>query len=501
MALSAPLDALYAACEVNEAAWEAASAECGSAPAQDHELIIAKLRHEIDEESNPALLPLADAAVRRRVAFVSDDDHVSVGLGSGALAWPVSRVPDPTTVDWSQVHDIPLALVTGTNGKTTTVRMLGAMAYAADITAGNTSTDGVQLDSDFIAHGDYTGGEGARLLLRDRRVNLAVLEIARGGMLRRGLPVTRADVALVTNVGTDHLGEYGVVDLRQLAAVKLIVARAVRQHGLLIVNADDPVLAPAAREVTGRLAWLAVDWSDARLAELSGDVWLCRDSGLGLWRDGTWDVWLSVEEVPATLGGAAIHNVYNALGALGVGAKLGLPREAICLGLSRFASDSRSNPGRGNVYALGGVIAYADFAHNPEGLRTVLRLADSLPARRRLVILGDRTDEEIDALAEIAAEARPDRIILKQMREYLRGREPGVVVRRLRDRLDACGFPGDRIEIVSSEMGAVRRALEWAEPNDLLFLLLHAERDAVLDFLDDLASRGWEPGSPLPGDP
>ena len=135
-----------------------------------------------------------------------DDDRVSVGLGTGSLSWRTDEIPDPSTVDWSAVHDVPVLLVTGTNGKTTTVRLLGAIAAAASRVPGLTSTDRIEVGGDLVDAGDFSGPGGARTLLRDRRVEIAILETARGGMLRRGLAVDRADAALVTNIAADHLG-------------------------------------------------------------------------------------------------------------------------------------------------------------------------------------------------------------------------------------------------------------------------------------------------------
>src|SRR5436305_3387256 len=244
--LSAPLDALYAATEANETAWEAARAAVSGgtgAPDPDLAATVERLRAAVAAERNPALLALGDAAATRGVAFLADGEQVSVGLGSGSLAWPVAELPRPEEVPWESVHDVPVVLVTGTNGKTTTVRLLAAMARAAGIAAGSTSTDRIEVAGEEVTRGDYSGPGGARALLRDRRVELAVLETARGGMLRRGLAVRRADAAAVTNVAADHLGEFGVHDLAALADAKLVVARAPGPAAPPGRNADDPLLA------------------------------------------------------------------------------------------------------------------------------------------------------------------------------------------------------------------------------------------------------------------
>ena len=155
-------------------------------------------------------MALREAARARDVTFLAGEELVSVGAGGGALVWPAGALPDPAAVDWSRVHDVPVALVTGSNGKTTVVRLLAAILAGHGLTVGITSTDGVSVGGVRLAEGDYSGPSGARLLLRRPEVEAAVLETARGGLLRRGLGVDRAAVAVVTNVADDHLGEFGI---------------------------------------------------------------------------------------------------------------------------------------------------------------------------------------------------------------------------------------------------------------------------------------------------
>jgi len=249
LALSAPIDALYAATEVNEWALAAANAELGGPPAPLLEQEIPRLRRLIESERKPALLALRSAARRHGVSFLWDDRVVSVGSGTGSRSWNTTALPDPELVDWRKVHDVPAVLVTGSNGKTTTVRLLTAVATAAGRVAGMSCTDSVNVGGDILARGDYAGPMGARMVLRDSRVEFAVLETARGGLLRRGITVDRADAAIVTNIAEDHFGEFGVSDLRALAETKLIVARPVAPMGRVVLNADDPELVAAARKV------------------------------------------------------------------------------------------------------------------------------------------------------------------------------------------------------------------------------------------------------------
>jgi len=500
LAISAPIDALYAACEVNETAWAMAQDALTGGSGMLAAGRTAELVSLIEQERDGDLRALAEAAAAHDVTFLSDDEIVTVGLGAGSSSWPVGTLPRPDQVDWSAVHDVPLALVTGTNGKTTTVRMLACIASHAGLRVANTSTDGVQLDGETVLPGDYTGPEGARALLRDQRVQIACLETARGGLLRRGLPVPRADGACVTNVGHDHFGEYGIESLEAVAAVKMLVARAVAPRRL-ILNADDPVLVSAAQAAGIEPTWFSLVPERPAAAREHAPVWTVREGFLGLLSGSAFERVVAIDRIPSALDGAARHNVANALCAAALARLLDLPDAAIAAGLESFGSAADHNPGRGNLVEFGELRAWVDFAHNPEGLRAILDLASGLEPARVLLILGqagDRDDASIDALAEIGAAAAPARILLKEMRKYLRGRQEGEVVGMLRDRLRAVAYPDERVAVCDSELDAVREALRWGRSGDLLLLLVHSQRDETLRLLDHLQGAGWMPGDPLP---
>jgi UDP-N-acetylmuramyl tripeptide synthase len=504
LALSAPIDALFSATEVNEWAVARATERLGGPPAPGEAEAATRLRAQIAAESRPALVALHAAAGARGVTFLHDPDEVSVGGGSGSITWPIGALPAPGAVDWSRVHDVPTVLVTGSNGKTTTVRLLAAVAAAAGRVTGLSCTDSVTIAGEPMERGDWSGPAGARLVLRDRRVEFAVLETARGGILRRGLAASRAVAAIVTNIAEDHIGEWGVADRRALAETKLVVGRAVLPGGRLVLNADDDELVAAAGAVRAPILWISCDPALPRLrAHLAagGDACWLESGTIVLTRQGTRSEVLPVADVPVTIDGAARHNVYNTLGVVALAAVAGLPLDSIRSGLRGFHGSSRENPGRLNLYRLDGVTAIVDFAHNPHGMDALVTLARALPAERRLVILGQAGDREDDAIRQLARSAwafRPDRIILKEMAHYLRGRQPGETSDLLAQELRRLGAPPDTIQREESEFAAVRSALAWARPGDLLLLPTHAERGRVLALLERLIQSGWRPGTPLP---
>jgi len=504
LCLSAPIDALYAATEVNEWAFAAAVAQLAGETTPDIEAAAERLKAEIAEEVNPPLLFLRDAAAKQGVQFISDDELVSVGIGRGVRTFPVRELPSQDELDWSAIHDIPVAIVTGTNGKSTTVRLVAATARAAGLVAGVSSTDGVHVGGATVEEGDYSGPEGARKVLRNAGVDVAILETARGGLLRRGIGVARADVALITNVDEDHLGESGIANIDALVETKLVVRRAIGPDACLILNADDPNLVARAAELDLPLAWFALSPAPepiARQIAAGGEAaWLDGES-LILQKNGARETVATIPEIPIALGGAARHNIANALAAILVGNRLGIAPAFIASGLRAFTGSPDENPGRGNVFDIGGVRIIVDYAHNPHGFRALFDMAGALPAERRLLLMGqagDREDEAIRELVRTAWRARPDRIVIKEMPEYLRGRQPGEVRAIIAAEFAALGVAPTTITHADSELAGVRQALAWARPADLLLLTTQAERKEVLALLAQMQAEGWRPGQELP---
>ena len=514
LTVEAPIDVLYAATEVNEAAWHAAARALGGGEtdgldgdgdaADDRDAAIARLREAIERERRPWLLELADEAHRHGVTLLADDRRVSVGFGAGSRVWPLEETQQVMSrIPWSEVRDIPCALVTGTNGKSTTVRLLGSIAAAAGQVAGITSTDHVTVGEEVVAEGDYSGPNGARTVLRDRRVQVAVLELARGGILRRGLAVPSAQVALVTNVANDHLGEFGIFDVAALADAKMVVAKAVGPEGRVVLNADDPLLVERGLGLHVPVTWFTLDASDpmvkGHLAR-GGEACLLSGDTLVLARGTERHTVARVQDVPLTFDGAARHNIANALAAIGVARSLGMDFEAIRSGLTSFESSPSHNPGRGNVWRLGDVTAIVDFAHNPHGLDALAAMTAALPARRRALVIGqagDRDDDAIRAFARSAWAMRPDRVFIKEMTPYLRGRSLGVIPEMIERELRRLGAEAQTLERHDTELDAVIAALRWAHPGDLLLLTTHAQRDEVLALMERLAAAAWKPGEPL----
>jgi len=504
LGFTAPPDVLYTATELNEWAWAAAEQVVAGGEPPPLEPEAGRLRAALAAERNPALVAMREAARHHGVNFLAGEEAVSVGSGTGVRIWPELGIPEPSQVRWPDVHDVPIALVTGSNGKTSVVRLLAAMATEAGRVAGTTTTDGVAVGGRFLEESDFSGPSGARMLLRRAEVETAILETARGGLLRRGLAVEHARAAIVTNIAADHLGEFGVQTLDQLAETKLLVARAVGPGGVVVLNAEDPVLVRWAARVDAEIVWFALDPAapplQAHLARGGAAAVLDQGRLVLIQRDAR-TVLATVDAMPFALGGAARHNMANALAAIAAAGALGIDGGAVRRALARFGRTPGDNPGRANQIELGGVHLFLDYVHNPHGMGALAAALERYPSRRRLVLIGqagDRDDASIRELARAALALRPDRVVLKEMDAYLRGRAPGEVPALMTSALVDAGFPREAIVAAPDEVAGVRAALAWAAAGDLLVLGIHQDRRAVMALLESLRESGWSAGRPLP---
>lgn len=473
LAFEAPIDALYAGIAVAEWAWE----ECGNQDPDFNEsasLILARTA----DDANPAMVAMQAAAAHYGVPFLWDDDAVSVGYGPTAVTWLSREVPESTSIAWHKHSTIPIALVTGTNGKTTTSRMAANILRIAGKTVGLSSTEGVMVNDAWIERGDYSGPGGARMVLRHPRVDAAVLETARGGLLRRGLGVEKADVAVITNIAADHLGDFGSRTMQELLDIKWIVSRAVRENGTLVLNADDPLLVEQAKDYDGQVTWFSMN------AKHPSAEFVFRDGVLTM----RGDALCRADEIPLTLGGIAKHNIANALAAAALCDTLGANMSEIREGL--VTMDSSANPGRGNLYRVGEVDVLVDFAHNPHAMEAIASVAREWPATRRILAFaqaGDRTDELVREFTRQAWSMAPDVVFYSELTEYARGRSEGELFGIVKNELLQLGADESCIVHVDKETQAVVAALSMAEPGDLLVLLVLAEGEAVRDRLTGAA--------------
>jgi len=411
----------------------------------------------------------------------------------GAIAAAADRLdrtepgPAPTVLRPS----IPIIAVTGTNGKTTTVRLIAQLARTAGHHVAYTTTDGVYRDDELVEEGDYSGFSGAARALGQPGIDLAVLETARGGILLRGMGTDHNDVAVVTNVTEDHLDQYGIRTLDQLAEVKATITRITQPAGWDVLNADDPRVLAMRRLATGRpwLFSLDADHPAIRttLAEGGRAISVLDGALVVMTSRRHAHRLLPVEEVPVTLGGISSHNLSNAMAAAAAALGAGLPEEAVIEGLRSFVLDPERNPGRANLFEVDGRVVVIDYAHNVDGMRGLIEICQGLRRRDGRLFLafgsaGDRTNAILHRLAYTAARG-PDQVAIAELHRYLRGRDPQDLVNRLQAGLADGGKA--QAPVFRTELEALAWMLTTSSPNDVIGITALAQRPEVFQYLRD----------------
>jgi cyanophycin synthetase len=383
---------------------------------------------------------------------------------------------------------IPIVAVTGTNGKTTSARMIAHIFKGMGRQVGLTSTDGILIDERLVLSADASGPRSARMVLQNPRVDFAVFEVARGGILREGLGYERNDVGVVLNISSDHLGLRGIDTLRQLAAVKQVVIEAVPRDGCGVLNADDPLVAAMRRHCSGDLVYFSMR-DDNELVEdhcrRGGRAFVLEDGRLGegiVLRQGRRHTLVApVSAVPASFGGRARMNVANALAAAAAAHAAGAHLHDIRAGLRSFSTSYEVAPGRLNLFELGGFRVLVDYCHNVAGMHMlgdfVARLTEAPPGgdivvHRRIGVIGspgDRRDRDIRELGEAAA-AYFDALVVREDVNP-RGRERGAAAELVAAGANTAMRKGARcrsVEVLPDELDAARLALDRANPGDLV---------------------------------
>lgn len=387
---------------------------------------------------------------------------------------------------------IPVIAVTGTNGKTTTTRMIHYFLSNDDTKVGMTNSDGVYIGEDILDQGDCSGPISARMVLSHPEVDAAVLETARGGILREGLAFRQCDVGVITNVSEDHLGCDGMDTMEDLVKLKRLIAEVVLDTGYCILNADDPKVAAMGAYTDGEVIYTSTDANQPLVKEaikMGKKVWFVNEQGMILHSSaGVTQPFMDCTMIPITISGMARHNIANLLQALAAAHTQGVSMEELRKKAVTFMPDTNLSKGRFNLKKLNERTIIIDYAHNEAGLKAIFETVGAYNRNRLITVLagpGDRVDEELIRLAKVAA-VHSDLFIIKED-DDLRGRKPREVAGLLQEAAEEAGLHKNRARIVLNELDAFMDAWEASRPGDLL-LFFYTDFEYVEQFFQKVSS-------------
>ena len=396
------------------------------------------------------------------------------------VAAPVVDKLFPQTGDKGK---IPIVAITGTNGKTTTSRLMAHMAKMSGYRVGYTTSDGVYIQNRLLMKGDCTGPQSAEFVLRDPTVNFAVLECARGGMLRSGLAFSNCDIAIVTNVSGDHLGLKGIHTIEQLARVKAVVPETVLPDGYAILNADDDLVYEMRKSLECNVALFSMDEENPRIKALQrkGGITAIYENGYVTLCRGSWKMRImKAEHIPLTYGGKAKFMIQNVLPVVIACNLRGISIEDMKAAFQTFLPSASQTPGRLNLFEFDRFKILLDYAHNPAGMRALQNFTNEIDATVKVGIvagIGDRRVEDNNEIGGIAAEMF-DEIIIRQDK-HLRGKSEEELIKMLKDGILA-KYPEKKLTVIPSEKEAIHYAVDNAIDGSLIVLC----SDVVPDALD-----------------
>ncbi|RTK93482.1 MAG: hypothetical protein EKK64_10100 [Neisseriaceae bacterium] len=482
IALSYPYDLLMVACDLLDWVW------LEVIDFLEKDLPIRTLKatdifeQMIEDNQQIILRKIYNKAREHKVNFFIQNDLIVLGSGVGQFRVKKNKLTKLKDIPWKKIHNVPTAIITGTNGKTTTTRLTEFICRKAKLKSAYCSTDWVMVNGKKVVEGDLSGPTGHQYAMMNQKVEVAILEAARGGIVKRGLMPNYADVATVTNIAYDHIGQNGINTLDDLANAKGVVYNALKDDGIAIVNLDDEHIMKL--NIPNKKAYISTKLAEKEISKyLTNDnyVVFIRDKHIVLKTKAVEHVLNKIDDIPITVYGLATYNYENVLHAVALSYALDITPDQIIFGLKKFGADDKSNFGRWNYYLSknhGHLVV--DIAHNPAGLENILSLATGVKKLKnidgKLRLMYGNTADRRDTIPEIVSiinKYNVDEVIIKEFQESLRGSSLGEMPQVFYDELIKQGFPDSKIKVIPNELEATAHILNHTKKNDFTLLCSH----------------------------
>lgn len=494
IALRYPYDLLMVACEILDWVWADITDLFDLEREVNLKRSIRRFKKIIAENQKLILRKIYNKAQEKKVNFFVNKDTVVLGSGIYQFKAKLNKILKLSDIPWKKIKNIPSVLITGTNGKTTTTRLTEFICRKSGLVSGYCSTDWVMINGKLVSEGDLSGPSGHQFVLSNSKVEVAILEVARGGMVKRGLLPNYATAATMTNIAHDHIGQNGIENLTDLAIAKGIVYNGLSDNGIAIINLDDANI--VALPIKHRKSYLSTKLDENSISKyLTADnfVVFIADQEIILKTLTERFILNRIDEIPVTVHGLATYNYENVLHAVALSYSLGVLPKHIIKGLAKFGGDDKSNFGRWNYYHSnkhGHLVV--DIAHNPAGLESVLTLTDGFRKLKGLkgklgLMYGNTADrrETMPEIADIIIRHNIDSVVIKEFQQSLRGSELGEMPEAFKKILFEKGYPAKKIKVIPNEVEAVTHILTKAKPDDMNILCSHELITEVSKLLKD----------------
>ena len=493
-AMIAPVDITMPACDVIDFIWLSVRQFVEQGSYKTIEEAKDELMNFILEDQNLTYRKLYDLAKSKGFNAFREKNKAFIGSGTGSYEFNLVN-DDIDSIDWSKVYDIPAVIVTGTNGKTTTVRLTDFICRFAGKLTGYTSTDWVKVNNELIDEGDYSGPTGHQFVLTNKKVEVALLESARGGLLKRGLIESYVNAAAVTNVSADHLGEDGIETVAELAEAKSIVFRTMGKDSHAIINLDNSYMKERFDNLNCNKIFVTQkpNEHDMEYYLAKADYACIVEGGKFVWiENGQKTDLLGVKDASITVNGFAKHNIENAMVAIALSFKLGIELSTIAEALKIYKNDTKVNRGRANIFEWDNKVAVLDYAHNEAGVEALLSMMKAYDKEggKTYLMIGTTGDRKylISPINDIVLKHDIDFIVLKETAKYLRGAEAMELPLSIRKDLNDKGYDISKTFISHGELEGVKYILDKLEDNDVAIFCCQAELEAVANYLEDVST-------------